>query len=201
MRFAFITREKACYPLRLLCRVMEVALSGDYAWRQRLTTPPSPKRQSVAVLIRACYFEHRRRDGTRRIQAALYKAGTKVGRWQIRRVLREQQLCALQPKAFRPRTTEAKGVQAAPHLLRPLPLPTTAGQVLVGDITYLPVRQGRWCYLAMWQDWLTRRIVGWSVATTMSAALVTTALHKAWQQGLVQRGEEKLSRPAFRKPC
>lgn len=79
-------------------------------------------------------------------------------------------------------------MQAAPNLVRTLPPPTTAGQVLVGDITYLPVRQGRWCYLAMWQDRLTRRIVGWSVATTMSAALVTTALRKAWQQGLVQPG-------------
>jgi transposase InsO family protein len=62
------------------------------------------------------------------------------------------------------------------------------GEVIVGDITYLPMRDGRWCYLAMWQDKFTRRIVGWSLSETMTAELVITALRKAIQKGLVKPG-------------
>ena len=35
MRFAFIDVEKASYPMRVLCRVLEVSRSGYYAWRFR----------------------------------------------------------------------------------------------------------------------------------------------------------------------
>jgi putative transposase len=35
MRFVFIDAEKALYPLRILCRVLEVSRSGYYAWRAR----------------------------------------------------------------------------------------------------------------------------------------------------------------------
>lgn len=50
------------------------------------------------------------------------------------------------------------------------------------------MRDGRWCYLAMWQDKVTRRIVGWSLAETMTAELVIAALRKAIQKGLVKPG-------------
>ncbi len=33
--------------------------------------------------------------------------------------------------------------------------------MIVGDITYLPLQNGRFCYLACFQDKFTRRIVGW----------------------------------------
>ena len=33
MRFAFIETEKACYPVALMCRVLQVSRSGYYAWR------------------------------------------------------------------------------------------------------------------------------------------------------------------------
>ncbi len=49
----------------------------------------------------------------------------------------------------------------------------------MGDITYLPLAGGRWCYLATWRDACSRRVVGWQLDAQMPAELVTTARERA----------------------
>jgi transposase InsO family protein len=61
----------------------------------------------------------------------------------------------------------------------------SAGAAVVGDITYLPLSNGRWCYLATFQDKLTRRIIGWEVAGQMTADLVVKALQMALRGGRI----------------
>jgi transposase InsO family protein len=58
--------------------------------------------------------------------------------------------------------------------------------VVVGDITYLALRNGGWCYLATFQDKLTRRIIGWAVDKRMTAELVVKALQVALRNGLIR---------------
>ena len=168
---------------------MEVSPSGYYAWRKRLTTPPSIRRKTLKQLVKNCYWENRKRYGTRRIKATLAKSGVKIGRFQIRRLMKEEGLKAIQPKSFKPRTTDSKGVKASPNLLEGVKLEECAvGKIVIGDITYLPLANGKFCYLAMWQDKVTRRIIGWSVAETMTQELVISALQKAIIKGLVKAG-------------
>ena len=168
---------------------MEVSLSGYYAWQRRLSEPPSLKRKRLAELIKDCYFENRRRYGTRRIKAALDKAGVKVGRFRIRRLMKEEGLKAIQPRSFTPRTTDSRGVAPAPNLLVEVKTQECApAKLIVGDITYLPLRNGKWCYLAVWQDKVTRRIVGWSLDNQMTAEIVISALKKALLKGLIEVG-------------
>ena len=62
------------------------------------------------------------------------------------------------------------------------------GKVIIGDITYIPLSNGSWCYLAIWEDKVTRRIIGWSLSDSMTAELVISALQKAIQKGLVKAG-------------
>jgi transposase InsO family protein len=168
---------------------MRVSLSGYYAWRRRLTKPPSLKRKKLADLVRDCYRENRRRYGTRRIQKALHKAGVKLGRFQIRQLMKEQQLKAIQPKSFKPRTTDSKGTKAAPNLLAEVKISECrAGKIIIGDITYLRLRNGKFCYLAVWQDKVTRRIISWSLSDEMTQQLVISAFQKALRKGLIQSG-------------
>lgn len=175
--------------MKLLCRVLKVSVSGYYLWRKRLTAEPELKRENLVESVKNCYWEHRRRYGTRRIKAALQNKGIKVGRFIIRRLMREQNLKAMQPKSFKPRTTDSRGVKAAPNILATVKLAECAvGKVIIGDITYIPLQNGRWCYLAVWQDKVTRRIIGWSLSEAMTAELVISALEKAIQRGLVKAG-------------
>ncbi len=168
---------------------MKVSVSGYYAWRKRLRRPPCLKTKWLEDLIANCYWENRRRYGTRRISAALQRTGIKVGRFAVRRVLRERNLKAIAPKAFKPRTTDSKGTAASPNLLVGVKTEEcAAAKLIIGDITYLPLRNGKWCYLAVWQDKVTRRIIGWSMSKTMTAELVISALKKAIMKGKVKAG-------------
>jgi transposase InsO family protein len=173
----------------MLCRVMRVSVSGYYAWRRRLSKPPSVKRKKLADLVRNCYWENRRRYGARRIQKSLHKAGVRVGRFQIRRLMREQDLKAIQPRRFTPRTTDSHGVRAAPNLLAAVKAKECAvGKIIIGDITYIRLRNEKFCYLAVWQDKSSRRIIGWSLSNIMTAELVVSALQKALRKGLIKAG-------------
>ncbi len=57
--------------------------------------------------------------------------------------------------------------------------PTAPNQVWVGDITYLPLVGGRWCYLATWRGTCSRRVVGWHLDQQMRNELVLRTLEQA----------------------
>ena len=175
--------------MKILCGVMEVSASGYYAWLKRRNTPFKQRRISLTQTIRHYYFDNMRRYGSRRIQAAMAKEGIKAGRFQIRQIMKEEQLEAIRPKMFKPQTTDSKGTIASPNLLKGVKIAECAPtKVIIGDITCLPMQNGSWTYLAMWQDKVTRRIVGWKVASEMTAELVINALEKAIGQDLVLGG-------------
>lgn len=177
--------------IKLLCRVMIVSESGFYTWRKRLTKPPKLKRQSTAQLVKNSYLENRRRYGSRRIVAELQRRGEKLGRYKVRRLMREQGLQAIRPKRFVPQTTDSSHTKAAvANLLKQVTAaaPLAVGTIIIGDITYLPLASGEWCYLAMWQDKATRRIVGWQVGETMTTGLVIKALQQAIKNELLTAG-------------
>ena len=125
----------------------------------------------------------------RRITAALNKEGVKIGKYKVRRLMKEEGLKAIGPKSFKPKTTDSKGVKAAPNLLKEVTLEECAPtKIIIGDITYIPLQDGNWGYLAIWQDKVTRRIIGWSLSREMTAELVISALQKAIRKGLIKAG-------------
>jgi len=77
-----------------------------------------------------------------------------------------------------PRDAGCPGLVAA-NLLLGQPAPSCPHQVWVGDITYLPLIGGRWCYLATWRDACSQCVLGWHLAAQMPTELVLTALEQA----------------------
>ncbi len=104
--------------------------------------------------------------------------------------MKREGLQAIAPKRFKPQTTDSKhGLTVSPNLLQnQLNAPTGKGEVLVGDITYLPLRGGGFCYLACLQDKFTRRIVGWKVSERMTVQLVIDVFLSARRHGLIGKG-------------
>lgn len=57
-------------------------------------------------------------------------------------------------------------------------LPSTPGQLLAGDITYLRLK-GSFLYLAVVLDLYNREVVGWSISSRLQTSLVIQALDDA----------------------
>lgn len=142
----------------------------------------------MRTAVKEMFVLHKRRYGAKRLSLELKDDGLKIGRHLARRVMREEGLVALAPKSFRPRTTDSRGTKASPNLLKEAGNTASgAGDVLVGDITYLPLKGGGFCYLAMFQDKVAKRLAGWSVSARMTADLVIDALRMALRRGHVKR--------------
>ena len=161
-----------------------------YAWQQGRSYQSSEKRSILAASVKEVFYLHRRRYGARRISAELKAEGVAVGRRLAGTLMKEQTLTAIRPKRYVPKTTDSKHAFGySPNLLRDrLNEATGRGEVLVGDITYLPLQNGKFCYLATFQDKFTRRIVGWQVSSNMTAQLVIDAFAQARRRGLIGRG-------------
>lgn len=180
-----IGRLATDFSVEKVCGVLSVSRSGFYAWKAGKTHHLNGHKAEVGQHIEQIFTEHRRRYGTRRIQAELKALGFQVGRHQIRKCLREKGLKAIQPRSFVPKTTHHNpALERSPNLLLERELPKAIDQVWVGDITYIPLTDGRWLYLAVWMDLFSRRIVGWHLGRTLEAVIVIRSFEKAltWRQ-------------------
>lgn len=169
---------------------MKVSEDAFYAWRKGQTYRLSPQKSELAGRVKEVFYLHRRRYGARRISVELKAEGIAVGRRLAGALMKAQTLTAIRPRAFVPKTTDSKhGLGFAANLLTDSDnKPSGKGQVMVGDITYLPLQNGKFCYLATFQDKFTRRIVGWQVSAAMTAQIVIDAFNRARRRGLIGKG-------------
>jgi transposase InsO family protein len=166
-----------------ICSTLQVSRSAYYAW---LDATPSAREENDMLLmpiIRKIFHRHKRRYGARRIVEELSDMGYTCGERRASRLLKSQGLKAIQPKSFRPRSTESRhGLGYSPNLLLDFDEPERIDQLWVGDITYVPLIRNRFLYLAILLDRFSRRIVGWKLADDMTESLVISALRQAIQQ-------------------
>lgn len=177
------------HGIRILCSVLSVCFSSFYSWKRGDSFRPSPARITLSEQVKEVFGEHRRRYGARRISKELQAQGLTVGRYQTRTLMRQQELKAIQPKRFVPKTTDSNHrLGRSPNLLLDRPAPSRPREILVGDITYIPVAGGSFLYLACWQDMYSRVIVGWELANHMRSILVENALKKAINRKTLPKG-------------
>jgi len=170
--------------------MMRVSASAYHAYHSGRSYVLSRDQVALAAQVKETFYLHRRRYGARRIAAELTARGSRVGRGAVRTMMRRQDLRAIAPRRFRPRTTDSRHtVEPSPNLLLDAAhVACGPREVLVGDITYLPLRSGRWGYLASWQDKFSKRVVGWAVEERMTEGLVLKAFERAVARGGVERG-------------
>jgi len=180
------------FDLVKLCKVLGISRSAYYSYINGKSYVLKGEKAIVSDAVKKVFDAHKKRYGWRRIQAELADEGIEVGRHQIRSRMVEQNLIAIQPKSFVPKTTQSHPhLRRSPNLLlEQSNLPTAPNQVIVGDITYLPneeLGQDKWLYLATWLDLKSHRIVGWHVDDNMVESLVI----KAMEQVITQRQPAK----------
>jgi transposase InsO family protein len=175
--------EQAGFAVARLCQVLDVHRALYYGWRAGSFSRRAAEDCELKPIVQDIFWEHRRRYGARRISRELAGRGRRCGVQRVGRLLRELELKAIQPKSYRPRTTDSRHrLGFSPNLLIDSPPPTAVNQVWVGDISYIPLHGGGYLYLALLLDRYSRRIVGWDLRDHMKEPLVVAVLRQAITQ-------------------
>ena len=178
MRFVFIDAEKALYPLRILCRVLEVSRSGYYAWRTRKPSARALEDEQLRPKVVEAFATGRGTYGSPRVRDELVDQGFAIGRKRVARLMREMGLRGVCPRKFRVTTDSDHDYPIAKNLLDRNFEASKPNEKWTTDITYVWTGEG-WLYLAVVMDLYSRRIVGWSAADHMQTSLCLEALRKA----------------------
>lgn len=181
MRYACIQAEKAHYPVMVLCRVLQVARSGYYAWCQRGESRRRQQNQWALVHIRACHRASKGRYGSPRIYRSLRAQGILIGRHRVARLMRQYGVQSHCRRRYRRATPSSAPTHFAANTLNRDFQANRPNQKWVGDITYLRAREG-WLYLAVVLDLFSRRVVGWALTCQMTVAWTLQAIDVAIQQ-------------------
>jgi putative transposase len=181
VKYACIAAQRDSYPVALMCRVLQVARTGFYAWLERA---PSARAQADARLrleIRAIHAANRQRYGRPRIHRELRALGMHVSAKRVGRLLRAEGLRTKRARRSVVTTQSRPGAAAVPNRLeRRFAVTQVPGcdRVWVADATACWTQAG-WLYLAVVLDLASRRVVGWAAGATVDQTLTAIALQRA----------------------
>lgn len=187
MRFQFIDDHRSEFPVRLMCRVLDVSRSGYYAWRER---PPSAREmanQKLLEEIKVVYKQSRGRYGSPRIYKALLQLEIRCSRKRVAQLMRQHGIRAKGRRRRKVTTDSRPDRPSAPNRLAQDFTAEAPNQKWCADITYIATREG-WLYLAIIIDLYSRLIVGWALSDNLSCHLVLAALGMATRRRRPQPG-------------
>ncbi|EGO7019478.1 IS3 family transposase, partial [Escherichia coli] len=181
LRYAFIRDNTCCWPVRLLCRVLDVHPSGFYAWLQQ---PHSQRHQADLRLtgqIKQFWLESGCVYGYRKIHLDLRDSGQQCGVNRVWRLMKRVGIKA-QVGYRSPRARKGEASIMSPNRLQRQFNPDAPDERWVTDITYIRTHEG-WLYLAVVVDLFSRKIIGWSMQSRMTKDIVLNALLMAvWRR-------------------
>lgn len=175
---AFIDACREPWPVAWLCDALEVSPAGFYAWLERPESPSQQRRQQVTAAMSEIHTEVRQVYGSPRMAVELRNRGVDGSVNFVAKLMKAQGIRAKTARRFVPTTDSRHGLPVAANVLDRAFTPSGPNVAWGADITYLPTAEG-WLYLAVVEDLFSRRIVGWSMDTTMTSRLVVDALHLA----------------------
>ncbi|HDR2470316.1 TPA: IS3 family transposase [Klebsiella pneumoniae] len=181
LRYAFIRDNARCWPVRLLCRVLDVHPSGFYAWLQQ---PHSQRHRADLRLtgqIKQFWLESGCVYGYRKIHLDLRDSGQQCGVNRVWRLMKRVGIKA-QVGYQSPRARKGEASIVSPNRLQRQFNPDAPDERWVTDITYIRTHEG-WLYLAVVVDLFSRKIIGWSMQSRMTKDIVLNALLMAvWRR-------------------
>jgi putative transposase len=165
----------------MLCRILRVHRSGYYAWRTQPQSDRAVEDARLLVKIRRFHQESGGAYGSPRIFKDLRDDGETCGRHRVARVMRRARIKAIRSYK-KPRYVVGRPSLLAPNIVRREFTVVRPNQVWVADITYIRTWVG-FLYLAVVMDLFSRKIVGWSMKTSLNREIVIDALLMAvWRR-------------------
>ena len=169
------------YEFRIvkMAKVLDVSLSGYYAWRKRRKSKRSQENDNLLIAIRDIYHEGRKTYGSPSITIELNRRGISCGKNRVARLMKNNGIYAITKRRFKVTTDSRHKEPISENLLKQGVIIQRPNRVWVSDITYIWTRE-RWMYLSVILDLYSRTIVGWSMRKCLKKELVTEALCMAY---------------------
>jgi putative transposase len=181
----YIADHRDRFGVEPVCAVLSqhgvtIAPGTFYRW---LTRPVTDAQLEEAYLVNAIvtlYRENRSVYGVRKLWRVARRAGLRVGRDQVGRLMRIAGVQGVRRGAHRTRTTtrDERAVRHPDLVKRGWSAPTQPDAIWVADFTYVWTAAG-FCYVSFITDVYSRRILGWRASMDKTADLVTSALEQA----------------------
>ena len=178
MRYDFVERHRGRWPVRLMCRVLDVSPGGYYDWRGRPRSIRAARQDALVASIKAIHGEVKARYGSPRIHAEIVARGEPCCVNTVARLMRREGISAKTKRKFRVTTDSNHDRPVAENVLDRQFEPEAPDRAWTADITYVATGEG-WLYLAAVEDLYSRRIVGWSMGSRIDSRLVVAALEMA----------------------
>lgn len=167
------------HAITALCAAFSVSRSGYYRWRNAGPTARADEDARLTVELKKLHAQSRGTYGRPRLLIGLHEQGERVSGRRVSRLMKSAGLRGVRRGGYRPRTTNSRHrLTSSPNLIRQTPAPQRPDQVWVGDITYIPTREG-WLYVAGVLDRCSRRVVGLAMGPRLDASLPVAALRQA----------------------
>jgi len=163
-------------PVQVACRVLGVSESGFYEQRKRAPSERSIRHAMLTDLITQIHTESRGTYGIHRVHAELTLGrGVTVGHNQVALLMHR---AGLQGITGRRKWKRIRPDNIATDLVEREFTRAGPNQLWVTDITEHQTREGK-IYCCVVLDTYSRRVVGWLIDASPTAALVTNALGMA----------------------
>lgn len=181
MKYAVIDLHRREFPVKTLCRVLEVSRSTYYAFKKATPSLRSQEDLAMRAHIVRINARHRWSPGAVKMWHLLNAEGIKCGKHRVIRLRRLEGIQTTRSRRFRAMQAMTRIEEPAPDLVQrgfQVPAPNL---IWVGDITSLRTKEG-WVHLAVVLDLFARRIVGWAMSLTVDTPLPMAALSMALAQ-------------------
>ncbi len=181
MKYAWIKQHRDSFPVAVLCRVLQVSPSGFYDSVDRKPSPRAQRRERIKRSVQQVHAESHGIYGSAKITDQLQSREDLESACHntVSTAMRELGLKSKVSKSFTPTTTKSDPTKRpAENLLDRDFTAEAPNRKWVTDITYLATATG-WVYLAVVLDLFGRKVVGWSIGTSLATNLVSDALRQA----------------------
>ncbi len=163
-------------PVQVACRVVGVSESGYYGWLDRPPSSRSIRHVWLTDQIRAVHLASNGTYGARRVHAELTLGqGVIVSHGTVELLMKRADIRGV---TGRPRWRRSRPELVSADLVDRNFARSGPNQLWGTDITEHHTRDGK-VYCAVVLDTYSRRVVGWSIDASPTAALVTNALGMA----------------------
>ena len=169
--------HKGLYSIEMMARALNVSPRSYYNYKRGKHTARADRKEYLLSMIQEFYFKAKGRNGSPRITGDMRAKQILVSQTTVANYMRELGIRSRIGRRFKATTNSNHSFNIAPNLLNREFNVDEPSKVWVGDITYIHTKDG-FIYLTTVIDLFDRKVVGWSISTTLKAEHTVVAALK-----------------------